>query len=881
MKIRCILLTSLIGFCLTCSMNPSANKTVISNESSISMNPLSEKISDNWKVFKASVLDDGAAISQIGYDTSSCISTKVPATIHGILADNNVYGNLFLGDNFDSTDALVDGAYWFRTEIDSLYVKNTWIVFKGISGAAEIWLNGKKLDSQQSFTSPFTSHQYPVSGYMVNGKNVLAVRISNTEMLYPIAWNDWNKFINIFGIIRDVYLYHSEGNIGIDNAYVVTSNIDFPGVSSADLTVDIMLRNNSTEKNGFLRGEISKNGAVIAAFNQSLFLGDKENKKLQIPVTIKNPKLWWPYQLGSPDLYSLNVWVDEDGIVSDSRTFEFGIRKISEYHTPQGWWGLKINNTPLFVKGAMYSPEIFLRFTKERNEAEMEYFKSMGLNTIRFEGFTTNDDFFDLCDREGIIVMNGENCIWETNNSDEHMDSVKRQMLNGQMRDYRSHASFGIFNSGSDTSPSASQLVEYEDILSQYDFRTDNAYAKNVSDFSFVPPWDGIKMMGPYNYENPKYFWEGAPYDGGGAWGFCAEQGVGAVFPEYESIVKFIPTANLWPIDKVWISHAFTYNYKTSDPLELTLLGINGRYGTSTSAEEFIKKAQLSQYESVRSMFESYQAMKSDVFRPSTGVIMWMFNMALPGVGTQLHDYYLKPTSATFAVQKACSKKLHVMYDYSSKSVWLNNESSDPFEMSLVSAKIYNLDMSEKFNHEETVVLSSPNTSRKIFSIDPIADLSAVYFIKLQLKDISGVVIDDNVYWYASSEDKMDYVSRTINGCRTVQNADLTSLSTLPINSNVSMEGTRSISADNESIEITVTNNSASNLAFFMRAEVTSGADGSEVLPVTYSDNYISLWPKEIKKITAKYRSKSIGGNTPFLRLQGYNVSKKTNSVIN
>ena len=67
-------------------------------------------------------------------------------------------------------------------------------------------------------------------------------------------------------------------------------------------------------------------------------------------------------------------------------------------------------------------------------------------------------------------------------------------------------------------------------------------------------------------------------------------------------------------------------------------------------------------------------------------------------------------------------------------------------------------------------------------------------------------------------------------------------------------------------------NASATNIAFFVRAEVTAGNGGNEVVPVSYTDNDVSLWPGESKTLTATYKTADLGGQAPFLRVGGYNV---------
>ncbi len=69
--------------------------------------------------------------------------------------------------------------------------------------------------------------------------------------------------------------------------------------------------------------------------------------------------------------------------------------------------------------------------------------------------------------------------------------------------------------------------------------------------------------------------------------------------------------------------------------------------------------------------------------------------------------------------------------------------------------------------------------------------------------------------------------------------------------------------------------NSSSHVAFFLRAEVTEGIDGEEVLPITYDDNYISVFPQESRTIAATFRTSELAGRKPALRLEGYNVGKR------
>jgi len=92
------------------------------------------------------------------------------------------------------------------------------------------------------------------------------------------------------------------------------------------------------------------------------------------------------------------------------------------------------------------------------------------------------------------------------------------------------------------------------------------------------------------------------------------------------------------------------------------------------------------------------------------------------------------------------------------------------------------------------------------------------------------------------------------------------------------------VSDSNGERQVTITlTNPANRVAFFVRAEVTQGSDGNEILPITYNDNYITVFPHEVRTIVAKFYAgpgrSAPGGLVPALRVEGYNVAKKVISL--
>jgi len=73
---------------------------------------------------------------------------------------------------------------------------------------------------------------------------------------------------------------------------------------------------------------------------------------------------------------------------------------------------------------------------------------------------------------------------------------------------------------------------------------------------------------------------------------------------------------------------------------------------------------------------------------------------------------------------------------------------------------------------------------------------------------------------------------------------------------------------------ITLTN-TTNHIAFFIRAEIIQGPSGNEILPITYSDNYVTLFSHEARTIVANFQVSLLSGAVPSLRLEGNNIDKQ------
>src|SRR3989442_9910785 len=112
--------------------------------------------------------------------------------------------------------------------------------------------------------------------------------------------------------------------------------------------------------------------------------------------------------MGAPSLHTLLLdFVTADGVSSDPQKISFGIVEWTSELSSDGNRLFRVNGEPVLIRGGGWTPDMMLRVNPERRKTEFRYVKEMGLNTIRLEGKLEDEDFFEMADREGIMIMAG------------------------------------------------------------------------------------------------------------------------------------------------------------------------------------------------------------------------------------------------------------------------------------------------------------------------------------------------------------------------------------------------------------------------------------------------------------------------------------------
>jgi exo-1,4-beta-D-glucosaminidase len=325
------------------------------------------------------------------------------------------------------------------------------------------------------------------------------------------------------------------------------------------------------------------------------------------------------------------------------------------------------------------------------------------------------------------------------------------------------------------------------------------------------------------------------------------------------SLVKFIPKMDLWPHDDVWNFHAgggeFTQTNIFDNAMSVT-------YGPPTSAADYEKKSQVMAYDGERAMFEAYARNKYN----STGVVQWMLNNAWPSVIWHLYDYYLLPGGGYFGAKKA-NELVHAQYSYDDRSVVVVNSLYEAQRNLKLRTRVFDLALREHFTDLKTLDVD-PDSVARVLVIPQIEDINTPYFVRLDLTNDAGKTLS-NLYWLPQQLPEMDW-EKTNYYTTPAKYSDMTALADLPA-ANIEWNSAVERRVSDEIVRVTL-RNTGKNLAFMVNAELKRGRLSDDIAPVLWDDNYISLLPGESRTITATVRTRDLGGLTPTVKVEGWNV---------
>lgn len=873
-------------------------------------------ISDGWEMTDGkTAMASNKSIFDPQYSTSAWYNATVPGTVLTTLVNQGVYPDPYFGlNNMNIPESLSRTDWWYRCkftvpkDIDGNQLR---LLFNGINYKADIYLNGKCLGDMKG---AFIRGEFNITDLVnKNGENILAVHVfppynpgipheqsmiagqglnggvlstDGPTFISSIGW-DWIPGIRDrnTGIWQDVRL-KAGGDIVIGDP-LVTTDILLPDTTQAKISIKNIVKNiTSKTVNGTLTAKIEN-------INISLPFTLAANEEKEITFTpeqfkelnIKNPRLWWPNGYGRPELYNLELTVQANNKVSDTKSLKFGIREMSYelmvndnsqnkrvLYTPNEtvnkgkpifdyinrvpftkdnnlptiakdadtsglqplssddpvgpFFAIRVNGVRIFCRGGNWGMDDGMkRVSRERLEPYIRLHKDANFNIIRnWTGETTEEDFYALCDEYGMLVWND---FWITTDDTVEPSDFPLFVRNATdaVRRFRNHPSIAVWcprNEGF----APKQLEESISVMMAKEDPTRHYHGQSrFLNMGTSGPWGYFKDPSKYYTENAK--------------GFNTEMGSYAI-PTANTIRKFIAPEDQWPINDVWAYHDLHHTTQNFGDF----INAVDRYGKAESMEDFSRKSQFVTYDAWRNMLEAWN---SKMWNNTTGLILWMSHPAWPSMIWQTYTYDYETPGSYFGAKKAC-EPIHIQMNLPENDVMIINTTLNDYKT--VTAGLRFIDLQGKELYKKNIKLDAKaNSATKCFVPEKGNNLPQLYLARLELKDAKGKVLSINDYWMTNGDKKSYEAINTLP-------------STTVTIKTISNKGKTWVEVSNPS----------KTLAVAVKLNVVDKNSKEILLPAYFSDGYINLLGGE-KRLIELDIPKSITNYS--IVAEGYNTKSK------
>lgn len=813
-------------------------------------------LNEGWKAKRINEVPvDGTVISSPEFEFYDWMDAVVPGTVLTTLLHNKKVPDPFFGMNNELIpDIYETGAdyytFWFQNNFNLQQLKpnqHAWLKFRGINYSANIFLNGKLVNSD-THRGMFLREKYEITSFLKDAEsNNLAVLVEppsavgkvnggqggdgviarSVTQQYTPGW-DWVCSVADRNTgIWDQVSIEITGPVDVQNPYVKTR---VPGKRTLggnqepayiNISAELVNATKENQSGTFIvnLGDIQTKISVMLKASEALTVKSPE-------IKIENPKLWWPNGMGAQDLYPLEIRFEQNEILSDSEKLHFGIRQTDTYFDKElGGRVFLVNGQKVFVKGGNWiSSDLLLRHTPERYEAEVKMHTQMNMNMIRIWGgsITERPEFYDACDKYGVLVwqdlwITGDcNGCWLDPRKEETQERRRaypddhKLFLNSvidQVKMLRNHPSLYLWCGGNEFPPPDDINAKLEnEIFPQYD---ETRYYVNYSTSdSILRNIIGGVGDGPYGIQNPLRFFVTQSFP------FNPELGsVG--MPNVETMRKMMDEKDLQPpvndrANRVWQYHKYI-GYE--DQIE--------RFGKIKNIDDFCKKAQAVNYEQYRALQEGFNAGMWNLY---TGMLVWKNQNPWTSLRGQFYDVFLDQTGGFYGFQHG-AKPLHVQLNLNDSAICVVNQTLFDANNLTVETQLFDLH-GNKLSQNQFQLEVSTNTHKIAEKLFSGPKPTGLYFARLILKNEQGNVIDENLYWLTNSPSDMQ---------------ELEKLETVNLRLQVEKE--------TSGRTVALIQNRTNETAFFTRLKVVDKETGELVIPLFFSDNYITIFPGEQKRI--------------------------------
>ena len=383
-------------------------------------------------------------------------------------------------------------------------------------------------------------------------------------------------------------------------------------------------------------------------FDCDLASGERELTEL-LEFTVPKAKLWWPVDHGEPNLYRMKLSFLPEAGAPDHTTFTFGIRTIEMRPAPEGPdpekynWTFVVNGKPIFVKGANWCTlDALLRFERERYDRFLQLARDSHMQLLRAwgSGMPETDEFYDLADRYGLMVLQEWPTAWNSHRIQPY-EILEETVRHNTIR-LRNHPSLVMWGGGNESGEPFGEAI---DMMGRYSCELDG-----TRPFHRGEPWGG-------SIHSYHVFWQYQPLDYNLSLSatFIGEFGL-ASLPNYETVERYTPADELdaWPpaSDSGFTHHMPVFNLKREQAIMSQYVA---DFVPSDSLKNFVLGMQMAQATGIRHTLELARTRWPE----ATGVCYYKLTDNNPAASWATVDWYGVPKIA-YHVLRGAFRPLHV-----------------------------------------------------------------------------------------------------------------------------------------------------------------------------------------------------------------------------
>ena len=593
-------------------------------------------------------------------------------------------------------------SWWYRTEFTPppgfLQNLRQRLILEGIDLYGQIFVNGKLAGTAQD---AFSTIDLDVKRLLQEGTNELVVRVtSGTELLptegrgsgfgdiYSVRSFDQRRLLR-----KPAFCYGWDWcdplpNIGLWRGVRLEGRTK---VVIDHLRLDTVIRSNDV----FLEGEvIVENLHPWSEFPCALEVqidppqGQPFTQRLDIDavvgrtaircrILIPDPQLWWPNGMGDQPMYRLTARILCGGEETDRQTQNIGLRtiEVDRSRLADGTrFCFKVNGKDVFCKGGNWAPADMIparidaaRYQKLVAEARNAHFTMFRVNGV---GLYESDDFYDACDRAGILVWQdfAFSCFQYPDNDPEFLAMVRHE-AESVVRRLRHHPSLALWSGNN------------ECLMGMSDWWGCNA--GKPEDIGGVRIYNEVLPDVCRFYDPARRYWPGSPCGGANPnaetsgdchWWytfgnspdvtrrvrpevvdecrsrFVSEYGIIGP-PNMASVRQFLKPDEISFGSRAWKIHL------NSMERGIVAIGIKYHYGDpkGLSIPDFLLYGQMVQAVVQEGAMEAMRFRKDDPKADCEGALVWSYNDCWGETGWSIVDHYARRKASYYSVRRACA----------------------------------------------------------------------------------------------------------------------------------------------------------------------------------------------------------------------------------